>query len=187
MTTLTIPLLADEESCFGVRDSDRDGMQPEGGDGAKRLQSDDEQDLSLTVHRMLLRVILPLLLWIQFAVAFESGAASDAISWDAVQRCIACFVLASTAYRQGIAMYTARDDADVSLAVYLWPEISTDVILLLVVFSKVETAAMVLYFSTLLLSVNAMLFGCCSACGAGGKSANDLAADDEESQPSRRS
>jgi hypothetical protein len=193
MTTFTIPLLAhsDDESCFGDRDGGREGMQPEDPHSAKRLESshclDDEQDSSLFVHRMLLRVILPLLLWIQFAVAFASGAASDAISWEAVQWCIACFVLASTVYRQSIALYTARGDADVSLVVYLWPEISTDVILMLVVLTKVETAAIVLCFSTLLLGVNAMLFGCCSACRARGKSANDLADNDEESQPSRRS
>jgi hypothetical protein len=126
-------------------------------------------------------LLWPLLLWLQFAVAWRyplyihSSHGNDVSSWASVQSSIVCFVLASILYRYSLNYHSSCDDETrpqtrattsssswLAIGRELLAELCTNVILGLVLFQHVHTALAFMHVATLLLVLAAVLASTCS-------------------------
>lgn len=116
--------------------------------------------------KMMLAIILPALLWFQFAIVFVNTEAASQdmanLQFGSVQVGIVLFVLASCLYRYSLRTTTTATTTakETSLVLLLLPEIITHIILVLNLFQGVLTAAYFMHFGTLVLAVNAVLNSC---------------------------
>jgi hypothetical protein len=130
-------------------------------------------------------LLWPLLLWLQFAVAWRYPKSlpigshdNDHDNWASVQSSIVCFVLASILYRYSLEYHCSSDNNETrpmprsttTLTTTSWwaigrallAEICTNVILGLVLFQYVATALAIMRVATLLLVLAAVLASTCS-------------------------
>jgi len=123
--------------------------------GKEQDDEDEDDDSSFTCcDNIIVWIVLPVLLFVQFAMAFKTGgeALRQVLSWSVVNYSIVLFVITSWLYRSA-----CRDCKLRNSILLLLPEIVVDVILGLVLFDKTVLGFMVMLSSMLGLALFVML------------------------------
>ena len=123
--------------------------------GKEQDDEGEEDDISFTCcDNIIVCIVLPTLLFVQFAMAFKTGgeALRKVLDWSVVNYSIVLFVITSWLYRSA-----CRDCKIRNSILLLLPEIIVDVILGLVLFDKTAVGFMVMLCSMLALALFVML------------------------------